>query len=435
MTAFHPSSFSRLSSSRLSSTPDAVIVGGGLAGSGLAITLRRLGMDVALVERTRQFHDRIRGETIHPWGAREIRELGLEDVAIDAACALPQRHWLTYRDRQSGTPYTWADDFPDAPYGHSVRHTSFQQELLDAAIAEGVRVFRPAEVRLSRSARGDVTAAISGEGAEAVLCPRFVFGADGQGSATRGWIGGSAQRDPVHHAIGGALIDGLDLANDRVHQAFFPGGFAMVTPQTGGTSRVYLICSSEDASRIQRMPDRATPFMERVAEGLPEGAVGAWRSSGPIGFFPNANIVAAYPVMPDVILIGDAAGANDPCQGHGISLTFHDVRVLRDLFRAGLDDSEISGTFAEKRHTYFEVLRQHARWTERQATETGPEIDGIRDRIARARELDPSAGGFSGIFAAGPEGLVADETARRHFFGEDLPVEPASRVAELMPAD
>ena len=430
MTAI-PRPFSR---SRHLPAPDAVIVGGGLAGSGLAITLRRLGMEIALVERTTEFHDRIRGETIHPWGAREIRELGLEKVAIDNAGALPQRHWLTYRDRQPGTPYTWADDFPDAPYGLSVRHSAFQQALLDAALAEGVTVFRPAEVRLSRSGVG-VKAAIESGGEHIELHPRFVFGADGQGSATRAWIGGSAQRDPVHHAIGGALIDGLDLESDRVHQAFFPGGFAMITPQTGGTSRVYLICSSEEASRIQRAPDRATPFMERVTEALPAGAVGYWQSTGPIGFFPNANVVASYPAVPDVILLGDAAGANDPCQGHGISLTFHDVRVLRDLFRDGPAAGEISGAFAAKRRAYFEVLRQHAHWTERQATETGPEIEAIRDRIGRARELDPTAGGFSGIFATGPDGLIADEAARRHFFGDDLPLAPAPRTAEMMPAD
>lgn len=402
------------------STPDAVIVGGGLAGSGLAITLCRLGMEVALLERTRKFRDRIRGETIHPWGAREIRELGLEDLAIEGAGALRQWHWLTYRDRQPGTPYTWADDFPDAPHGLSVRHSDFQQAFLDAAVSEGVHVIRPAEVRLSRSL-GGLTATISGEGVEIDLQPRFAIGADGQQSATRAWIGGSARRDPVHHTIGGALIKGLDLDSDRVHQAFFPGGFALITPQRGGTSRVYLVCSQEEASQIQRAPDSATSFMDRVAEGLPEGAVREWTSTGPIGFFPNANVVATYPETPDVILVGDAAGSNDPCQGHGISLTFHDIRILRDLFQGNLAPDEISGAFATERRAYFEVLRQHARWTERSTTEIGPEIEEILERIALARELDPTAGGFSGIFATGPDHLVADDDARRHFLGEDLP--------------
>lgn len=400
-------------------SPDAVIIGGGLAGSGLAITLRRIGMEVALVERTSEFHDRIRGETIHPWGTREIRELGLEACAIEDAGALRQWHWLTYRDREPGTPSTWADDFPDAPYGLSVRHSAFQQALLTTAVAEGVRVFRPAEVRLTRSA-DSLTASITSEKDRVDLRPRFVFGADGQQSATRAWIGGSARRDPVHHAIGGALIAGLDLKGDRVHQAFFPGGFALITPQRGRVSRVYLVCSTEEASRIQRLPDSAPALMERVAESLPEGTVREWASTGPIGFFPNANIVAAYPETPDVILLGDAAGANDPCQGHGISLTFHDIRVLRDLFRSGLTADDISPAFATRRRSYFAVLRQHARWTERLTTETGPEIDAIRERMSIARELDPTAGGFAGIFATGPDHLIADEAARRHFLGEDL---------------
>ena len=33
---------------------------------------------------------------------------------------------------------------------------------------------------------------------------------------------------------------------------------------------------------------------------------------------------------------------------------------------------------------------------------------------------DPTLGGFSSIEANGPAGLVADEEARRRYFGEDL---------------
>jgi hypothetical protein len=53
-------------------------------------------------------------------------------------------------------------------------------------------------------------------------------------------------------------------------------------------------------------------------------------------------------------------------------------------------------------------------------TEEGPEADARRERVARAREVDPSAGGFALIYARGPDGLVADEPARRRFFGEDV---------------
>lgn len=402
--------------------PDVVIIGGGIAGSGLAFALRQLGLQTALIERSEVFHDRIRGETIHPWGASEIRELGLEAVAEQGAGALRTPHWQTYRDQTAQDPHTWAENFPDRPYGLSVRHYHLQDAVLRAAVDAGATIFRPAEATLSRDGdRPMVT--VSGTRDTHVLRPRMIVGADGPRSATRRWIGGEATRDPVHHAIGGALIRGLDVETDRVHQAFFEGGFVLISPQRNNISRVYLVCATEEAWMIQRERDSPARVMARVEESLPEGTVGRWESIGPVGFFPNANIVVDCPPMTDVALIGDAAGANDPCQGHGVSLAFHDVRVLRDLFASGMDWAEIPTAFTARRHRYFDVLRQHARWSERIATETGPEIDAIKERIRRARELDPSAGGFAAIFAVGPDSLVADDAARRHFLGEDLPIE------------
>ena len=47
---------------------DIVTVGGGLGGSALAKVLAEHDARVLVVERERQFSDRIRGEWIAPWG-------------------------------------------------------------------------------------------------------------------------------------------------------------------------------------------------------------------------------------------------------------------------------------------------------------------------------------------------------------------------------
>jgi hypothetical protein len=73
-----------------------------------------------------------------------------------------------------------------------------------------------------------------------------------------------------------------------------------------------------------------------------------------------------------------------------------------------------------RRRRYFEVFRAYARWLTMLVIDQGPEADRRRERTARARELDPTIGGFSRLRAYGADGLVADEAARRHFFGEDL---------------
>ena len=252
------------------------------------------------------------------------------------------------------------------------------------------------------------------------LRPRLVVGADGERSSTRSWLGGSLTYDPTHHALGGVLAQGLGLATDRIHQAYMEGGFAFVSPQADDRARIYLVTSSEDGAAIQRAPDAGDQMVRRLIDATPDGyTTGDWRIIGPAGFFSNATATAVLPSSTGTVLIGDAAGRNDPSQGHGLSLVFHDVATLTSLLDE-LPWSEVPDTFHAHRANVFETLRQHAHWNERQATETGPEIDALRERIRLSREADPTAAGFAGIFATGPVGLKATDDARRVYLGDDF---------------
>src|SRR5699024_7073189 len=103
----------------------------------------------------------------------------------------------------------------------------------------------------------------------------------------------------------------------------------------------------------------------------------------------------------------DAAGSNDPSQGHGLSLVFRDIRDLAERLAASDDWTGVPAAFAASRTHDHSVLREHAHWVAPLSTGTGPAIDALRARIEQARALDPTAGGFAGIFATGPAGLVA----------------------------
>lgn len=401
-------------------SPDVAIVGGGVAGSALAIALRLQGLDIVLIERSEQFRDRIRGETIHPWGTNELRRLDLYDLALDRAQAQPQIFWQKFQDRVAQTPYRWADDYPDIPNGLGVGHVALQNTLLDEASRLGVTVVRPAGATLERVA-GRITVVVSSASGETTIRPKLVVGADGQKSATRTWMGGAMTSDPTHHHLGGVLIRGLGLKVDRVHQAYFEGGFVFVSPQADNVARLYLVCGTPEAMEIQKSTDTAGRIVERFRQSLPDGFIGKdWQSAGPAGFFSNATASASIPHSSDVVLIGDASGRNDPSQGHGLSLVFHDVRILSGMLVETSDWSEAPDRFHDRKRRYFETLRQFGHWNDRQATETGPEIDALKDRIARSREIDPSAGGFAGILATGPDDLSPTEAARRHYLGEEL---------------
>ena len=155
-------------------------------------------------------------------------------------------------------------------------------------------------------------------------------------------------------------------------------------------------------------------------EVMPEGVLDNAEAAGPVAFFPNSDIWASQISGRDVVLIGDAAGAADPSWGRGTSLAFRDVRELSELLLAQGDWSSAMAEFGQCRAQYFSVIRAYDQWTNLHGAEEGDEADRRRERRDRAKELDPTLGGFRLIELQGPDGLVADEAARRHYFGEDL---------------
>jgi flavin-dependent dehydrogenase len=64
---------------------DLIVVGGGLGGAALAKAMAERGACVLVIERERQFRDRVRGEGTFPWGVIELRKLGLASNSCAAA--------------------------------------------------------------------------------------------------------------------------------------------------------------------------------------------------------------------------------------------------------------------------------------------------------------------------------------------------------------
>lgn len=400
-------------------TFDVAVVGGGVAGSSLGATLAAADLGVLVLEREKRFRDRIRGEALHPWGAAEAARLGLIPL-LRAAGARPLPIWQRYADRAPLEPFRWAEVVPEGHVEWAVPHASLQETLLAHATAVGAHVRRPARVGgFRRLASGRSEIEVADVDGTFLATARLVVGADGVRSLARRWIGASTIRQPVHHAIGGGLFDGVAVADDRTHQAYPPGGMVVLFPQGNGRARIYVVCDPLRAEAF-RGPRQVEHFAAAAAAALPENALAGAESSGPVGFFPANDVRADRLAGDGVVLVGDAAGATDPSQGHGLSLAFRDARELSEALRDDGDWIRAAATFAARRETYAAPLRAHAAWAGILTVEQGPEADARRERVARAREADPTAGGFAAIYAVGPDGLVADERARRHFFGEDL---------------
>jgi 2-polyprenyl-6-methoxyphenol hydroxylase-like FAD-dependent oxidoreductase len=396
---------------------DVLIVGGGIAGASLACVLSTAGFGVALVEREAMYRDNVRGEGLHPWGYREVHDLDLV-APLDRAGATELPVWQLYTDRVPDEPFLWESDPVNPLPEVTVSHPALQEALFAEAARRGVAVFRPGRATMIAHDSTPEVDIASNNGATRIKA-RLIVGADGRSSTVRRWMGAKLVHDRRHHWLGGALFDRVTLAEGSTHGANFEGGRTFIFPQGRGVARAYLVASDGISAQI-RGPERVKRFVDACADVMPEGAFDGARSIGPLAIVANNDVWSSAIAGENVILIGDAAGANDPSLGQGMSLVFRDVRELRDLLLDGRDWSAAIREFERSRREYFGVLRAHAQWTGILTVATGVEADQIRERAARAREIDPTAGGFTMIYSRGPDGLSIDEASRRRFFGEDV---------------
>ena len=394
---------------------DVAIVGGGIAGSTLGGVLARGGLGVLVIEREARFRDRIRGEGTWPWGVAEARQAGLAEL-LDAAGTVPMRALKRYEHGELIST-EWERPADETP-GMGFVHPRFQEAAFAWAREQGATTIRPAKaVKFSRNGRPSLTVAI--DGSESEFTARLIVGADGKLSMTRRWAGGETIADPENHRMGGVLISGAVFDRESDNVSWVPGEAVNWFAAGREMTRLYLVMTAQRLRETE--VDRSFTTLVNFATGhMPKGALQDVEQQGPIGFFPNNDIWASRIAGNDVVLIGDAAGAPDPTQGHGTPLLFHDVRVLSELLLSESDWSLAVEEFADRRRRAFAVIREVDCWNN-VFFDTSEDAARLREGHERARQHDPTLGGFSSIEVCGPAGLVADEPARRHFFGEDLP--------------
>lgn len=393
---------------------DVIVVGGGIAGSALAGVLARSGLGVLVVEREARYRDRVRGEGTWPWGVAEALRAGLGDLLARAE-VVNVRASRRYDNQQPVETNVWAENSIDGVSEIAFSHTRLQEAAFEWAAAHGATTMRPAKATRFTNG-GAPTVTVVQDGQELEYTARLVIGADGKLSGVRRWASGESIADSEHHRFGGVLVSGTAIDRDCDNYFWAPGLIVNWFAAGAKQERLYL-SMTEERLRETGVDRSFEATIELAARYMPEGALDDVHQAGPIGYFPNNDIWASRIAGHNVVLIGDAAGAPDPTQGHGTSLLFHDVRVLSELLLADRDWRAATQEFADRRRLAYEVIREYDRWSNILHTESD-EADRLREGHNQAEQHDPTLGGFALIEAQGPDGLVADEAARRMYFGQ-----------------
>ncbi|HTK99214.1 MAG TPA: FAD-dependent monooxygenase [Pseudomonadales bacterium] len=317
-------------------TPDVVIVGGGIGGGALAKNLAEAGVTVLVLERTLQYVDVVRGEWIAPWGVPETKAVGVYPIYLANGGHHVTRHVSYDEDVAPRVAEKAAFDLttllPDNPGPLCIGHPSMCNLLNQAATAAGATTLRGvSNTRVTPGSPPTVT--FDHDGKTTTLRPRLVVGADGRHGKTAEQIGAKLQQDDPHHRFSGMLVDNVPQWREDTQFISVEGDVNVLAfPQGGGRIRLYIGFGLEQKTRLAG-PQGPQRFLEafRLKSVPGSEAIAAGRPIGPCLVYPNNDTWIDEPFAEGVVLIGDAAGRNDPITGQGLSITHRDVRIVRDI--------------------------------------------------------------------------------------------------------
>jgi len=391
---------------------DLVIIGGGIAGSSLAIAMARAGYDVVVLEKERKFRDRVRGEVVYPWGTAEVVRLGLfEDFT--QGCGRVVHFDTDHIGGETHQPTRYPDVSPDRTSALSFPHPEMQEQLLNRAAEAGAEVYRGAvlgEIRPGNAPEVDFIV----DAQEKTVAARLVVGADGRESRVLQKLNFAHRRDPEHLYTAGFQLRGFSEDPSSVHYFLDDAeGFGSVVVETApGNHRAYLLFNKD---ALPHRPSGARDYplmMERFRKlGFPEDWLERAEPHGILASFDGAHRWVENATQPGVTLVGDAAGSSDPVWGNGLSRSLRSVRLLRDRLLSDGNWAAAADAYADDHQRDFMNLRRLERFSAELCFTIGQEALKRRNRAWSLMQREPELRVRISIY--GPDSPISDRDLDR----------------------
>jgi flavin-dependent dehydrogenase len=327
---------------------DALIIGGGPAGSAAAILLAKAGWRVTIVERKEFPRRKVCGEYLSATNWPLLKSLGIADAFADLAGPPVRETAIFVGDRVARAPLPRPRD-SSGLWGRALSREHLDSLLVEQAARLGVQVRQPARcIRIIRAAdafRCQIQL-LSGQESEEVPSG-VVIAAHGS------WDLGDlpTERQPATARPGDLLafkahFENASLPGGLMPLLSFADGYGGMAHCDGG--KVSLSCCIRRGRlgvlNREEKQSAGDAVLSHILESCPalgsvlEGATLAdsWLSAGPI----RPGLRRCY--ADGMFVVGNAAGEAHPVVAEGISMALQSAWLLTDRLIAGNDERTVA---------------------------------------------------------------------------------------------
>lgn len=338
---------------------DALIVGGGLVGSALAVALAQLPISTILIE------SRDPGRLEQPSFDARVTALANGSQRILAGLGL----WETIRGQvqpiteiqiseqgQFGAARIVARREGVAALGYTLENRVLGAALWQAlAHAPRSTVIAPAALIGFEVSGDSLSVLIERAGRQQTVHTRLLIAADGANSIVRSALAIPAESDDYGQS---ALVFNCEIERPlagRAFERFTPEGPLAILPLPGGRAGVVWTMRHNAIEHLHLQSDAALRSALDRAAG---GRLGQIRKIGRRVVHPLQRVRSARVVAERTALVGNAAVSLHPVAGQGFNLALRDLAALAELIADALTsgDGDIGGA---------DVLARYADWRRR----------------------------------------------------------------------
>jgi geranylgeranyl reductase family protein len=385
---------------------EAIVVGGGPAGSMTAAGLAEAGHRVLLLDKAAFPRHKACSDYLNPAGTQLLADIGVLDEALALGAQRMEGMVVHAPGGERFTAHYSRVEPGRAALGLSRQH--LDRLLLDRAKAAGVTVCERTHVRDVLQAQGRVIGvSVSIDGARQELRAPLVIGADGRNSVVARSLGLDAPlRWPrktglATHYRGVSGLNGFG----EMHVA--PHGYAGLALLEDGLTNVTIVADVKD---VEARAGSIEDFFAGVIAGIPEVArkldgaerIGGIRGVGSMGCRARRITGDGF------LLAGDAASFLDPFAGEGIYQALRGGQMAADTASAALkrgdtSDRALAG-YRWARRKEFTTKRQVS-WIVQAFVNQPTLMDYVTGRLAEREALGLTLSGVLGNFRPASQAL------------------------------